>query len=488
MKEKIIIVGAGPAGLCAAYELCKNGNFEVEIYEESDAIGGISQTINFKGNRMDIGGHRFFSKSSRVMEFWQHLMPVQNEHTNPANTDKIILVRDRLSRIYFLGKLFDYPLSLSLNLAKNLGFARCLKIAFSYAFAIAKPYKKVDSLEKFYINRFGRELYRLFFEDYTQKVWGIHPSQISPEWGAQRVKGLSVFKAIISALKPKNKDFTQKNVETSLIEKFLYPKFGPGQLWECVADEIVKMGGKIIKNAKVVGLNLKNDENLVRVKMDEKIKEINAKFVISTMPIKDLFEIMENAPSSVANIAKKLEYRDFITMGVLLKRLKFDLKDNWIYIQEPNVRVARLQFFHNWSEFMVKDRENSFVGMEYMCFEGDELWTKTDEEFRAFALAELVRLGFAKDDDILDAYVVRVRKAYPSYSGAYADFGVVREYLNSLESLFVCGRNGMHRYNNMDHSALSGFEVAQSIINRDFKKDKIWEVNAEEEYHESKER
>lgn len=487
MKEKIIIVGAGPAGLCAAFELLKAGKFEVEIYEATSAIGGISQTINFKGNRMDIGGHRFFSKSERVMDFWQHIMPVQSEAISPANTDKIILVRDRLSRIYFLGRLFNYPLTLSLNLLKNLGLKRCLKIAFSYAYALAKPYKKVDSLEKFYINRFGRELYRLFFEDYTEKVWGVHPRELSPDWGAQRVKGLSIAKAIISALKPKNKDFAQKNVETSLIEKFLYPKFGPGQLWECVAEEVEKMGGKIHKNAKIVGLNLSQKQiNSVSVEMGKKVREIAADFVISTMPIKDLFEAMVNPPLSVANIAKKLEYRDFITMGVLLKGDKITLKDNWIYIQEPNVRVARLQFFHNWSEFMVADSANHFVGMEFMCFEGDWLWSKSDEEFRTFALAELVKLGFAKEEDILDAVVVRVRKAYPSYSGAYADFGVVREYLNSLERLFVCGRNGMHRYNNMDHSMLSAFEVAQCIINRDFDKSKIWQVNAEKEYHESK--
>ena len=244
IKKKVVIIGAGPAGLSAGYEiLTKAKDFEVEIFEVSNAIGGISQTIDYNGNKMDIGGHRFFSKSDRVMDFWTNIMPLQNEHINPANTDKVILIRSRLSRIYFLKKLFNYPLSLSVDLVKNLGFWRCMNIGFSYALAVLFPYKNVDSLEKFYINRFGRELYNLFFRDYTYKVWGIKPSELSPDWGAQRVKGLSIYKAILSALKPKPKDFKQKNVETSLIEQFLYPKFGPGQLWECVADEIIKMGG-----------------------------------------------------------------------------------------------------------------------------------------------------------------------------------------------------------------------------------------------------
>ncbi len=490
MPKKVLIIGAGPAGLCAGFELLAQGKgYEVEIFEASSAIGGISQTINFNGNRMDIGGHRFFSKSERVMEFWQSIMPVQNEHLNPQNTDKIILVRNRLSRIYFLKRLFNYPLTLSFDLIKNLGLCRCVKIAFSYARAVLFPYKNVDSLEKFYINRFGRELYNLFFRDYTYKVWGIKPSELSPEWGAQRVKGLSIYKAIISALKPKPKDFSQKNVETSLIERFLYPKFGPGQLWECVADELIKMGGKIHKNATITHLKLNGDKiDSASVEFNGVTREIFADIFISTMPIKDLFLAMSNAPKSVANIAKRLEYRDFITMGVLLKRinLKQELKDNWIYIQEPYVRVARLQFFHNWSEFMVAKQGQCFVGMEYMCFEGDELWSKSDEEFCEFGVAELEKLGFIRREDILGTHIARIKKAYPSYSGAYSEFGVVREFLDSLSNLYVCGRNGMHRYNNMDHSMLSAFEVANCILGKS-DKSAVWSVNTEESYHESKE-
>ncbi|MGX2972087.1 NAD(P)/FAD-dependent oxidoreductase [Helicobacter sp. T3_23-1059] len=494
VKKKVVIIGAGPAGLSAGYEiLTKAKDFEVEIFEASNAIGGISQTIEYKDNRMDIGGHRFFSKSDRVMDFWTNIMPLQNEKLNPESVDKVMLIRSRLSRIYFLKKLFNYPLSLSVDLVKNLGFWRCVKIGFSYARAVLFPYKNVDSLEKFYINRFGRELYNLFFRDYTYKVWGIKPSEISPDWGAQRVKGLSIYKAILSALKPKPKDFKQKNIETSLIEQFLYPKFGPGQLWECVADEIIKMGGKIYKNAEIVHLDLKNNKiDCVQVKSAKnETREINADFFISTMPIKDLFVAMSNAPKNIANIATKLEYRDFITMGVLLKRIDLGqsaIKDNWIYIQEPFVRVARLQFFHNWSEYMVANSNHCFVGMEYMCFEGDWLWKMSDEEFARFGIDELKKLGFAQDNDIIDTHIARIKKAYPSYSGAYSEFGVVREFLDSVENLFVCGRNGMHRYNNMDHSMLSAFEVAKCIIESSSEKSAVWQVNAEESYHEVREK
>ena len=498
-KKKVLIIGAGPAGISVGYELLKNksDDYAVEIFEASGAIGGISQTIDNNGNRMDIGGHRFFSKSDRVMDFWQSIMPVQSANLSTQSTDKVILIRNRLSRIYFLKKLFNYPLTLSFDLIKNLGLWRCVKIGVSYAVSLLFPYKNVDSLEKFYINRFGRELYNLFFRDYTYKVWGIKPSELSPDWGAQRVKGLSIYKAVISALKPKPKDFKQKNVETSLIEQFLYPKFGPGQLWECVADEIIKMGGVIHKNAEIVKLNLENgkiDSVKVRFASEKSgessaIRTIKADIFISTMPIKDLFSSMPNAPKNISDIATKLEYRDFITMGVLLKKMKGkELKDNWIYIQEPFVRVARLQFFHNWSEYMVADSAHFYVGMEYMCFENDELWSKSDEEFSAFAIDELKKLGFADEGDIIATHIARIKKAYPSYSGVYAEFGAVRKYLDSIANLYVCGRNGMHRYNNMDHSMLSAFEVVKCIIKNNANKSTIWQVNAEESYIESKEK
>lgn len=439
---------------------------------------------------MDIGGHRFFSKNDSVMDFWQNILPIQNENLHPENVDKILLIRKRLSRIYFLKQLFDYPLTLSWNFIQKLGFVRCFKIGVSYLKALIFPYQKVDNLEKFYINRFGSELYHLFFKDYTHKVWGKKPSELSPDWGAQRVKGLSIFKAIYSALKFKNKqDLKQKNVETSLIEQFLYPKFGPGQLWESLAEEIVQMGGKINLNSKITQINFKKIKNgggeIASIVLNE-TPPIFADFFISTMPIKDLFLAMDGEPKDVVNIASQLEYRDFITVGVLLDKMPIlqNTKDNWIYIQEPDVRVARLQFFHNWSEYMLKNRRQYFIGMEYMCFENDDLWSKTDSQFCDFAKEELKQLGFAQEENILKTHIVRVHKAYPSYSGVYGNFHQVRDFLDTLPNLYVCGRNGMHRYNNMDHSMLSAFEVANCIIQNKTDKSTIWQVNAEEAYHE----
>lgn len=489
MKKKIVIIGAGPAGLSAGYEiLSKSDDFEVEIYEATLAIGGISQTIDNNGNKMDIGGHRFFSKSDKVMDFWQHIMPLESQTLTPQNTDNIILLRNRLSRIYFLKKLFHYPLKLNMDLVKSLGIFRCVKILISYLKASIFPYKNVDSLEKFYINRFGRELYNLFFRDYTTKVWGITPDKLSPDWGAQRVKGLSIYKAVISALKPKSKDINQKNVETSLIERFLYPKFGPGQLWEMVAINIKNMGGIIHKNAKIVHLELENGKisHIIQETNGTK-RTIKADFFISTMAIKDLFIAMPKAKKDIREIAIKLEYRDFITMGVLLKNMNLGkIKDNWIYIQEPYVKVARVQLFHNWSEFMVADKGHFFIGMEYMCFENDGLWSKSDSECKAFGVSELVKLGFCNKDDVIAVYVARIKKAYPTYSGVYGEFDKVRQYLDNIPNLFVCGRNGMHRYNNMDHSMLSAFEVAKCILENKSDKSNIWSVNSEESYHETK--
>ena len=495
-NKKVIIIGAGPAGLTAAYELLKNHkNISVEIYEETNVIGGISQTVNSNGNRMDIGGHRFFSKSDKVMNFWISIMPEESSQISPENTDRIMLIRNRLSRIIFLKKLFNYPVTLSKDLIFNLGFLRCAKIGFSYISASMFPYKDVDSLEKFYINRFGKELYNLFFRDYTEKVWGVKPSDLSPDWGAQRVKGLSVWKTIINAIKPKkrNNDIKQKGVETSLIEKFLYPKYGPGQLWETVAEEIKSMGGKIYFNKKIDKIKIENDK-IISITSNDNETIDNIDYLISTMPVKDLIHsisLVNEIPQEVVETASKLQYRDFVTVGLLLKDIALHnkdgiVKDNWIYIQEPYVKVARLQLFNNWSPYMVSDKNLYYVGMEYMCFENDELWSKSDNDFIKFAVEEMKSLKLIKDEDIVSSNIVRIKKAYPSYTGVYNKFYKIREYTEKIDNLFLVGRNGMHRYNNMDHSMLSAMEAVNCIINNNLDKSSIWNVNTEEEYHEIK--
>ena len=348
-------------------------------------------------------------------------------------------------------------------------------------------------MEKFYINRFGRELYNLFFRDYTEKVWGVKPSELSPEWGAQRVKGLSIYKTIINALKPKNnKDINQKGVETSLIEKFLYPKYGPGQLWEIVAKEIENMGGKIYFNHRIKKLELKDNKiiSLTAENYNNDIK-INGDYIISSMPVKDLINSIDNKPNEIYEIANNLQYRDFITVGILLKDINLHnksgiVKDNWIYIQEPYVKVARLQLFNNWSPYMVKDRDLHYIGMEYMCFENDELWNMDNNNFIEFAIDEMKKLKLIKDEDIISTNIVKIKKAYPSYTGVYNRFSKIREWTDKIENLFLAGRNGMHRYNNMDHSMLSAMECVKCIVNNNFDKNPIWNINAEEEYHEEK--
>lgn len=509
-----VIIGAGPAGLTAAYELLKNTDILPIIFEESDFIGGISRTAQYKGNRMDIGGHRFFSKSDRVNELWQELMPVQGKPSfddiktgtekelaengpDPEKEDKVLLIRNRVSRIYYLRKFFDYPISLKPETFINMGFTRTLKAGFGYIHSCFFK-KEEDSLENFYINRFGRPLYEMFFEDYTEKLWGINPSKISADWGAQRVKGLSLTKAVLNVItKPFRKD---GKVETSLIEQFFYPKKGPGQLWETLAAEIEKKGGKILKNHRVVTLEKECGKiSRIGVEHNGEINRYKADYFISTMPVKDLVTGMgDSVPEDVRKIAEELPYRDFITVGLLVNRLKLENKtdrktlggivpDCWIYIQERDVKIGRLQIFNNWSPYMAKDPENTvWVGLEYFCNEGDTLWNMSDGEFIDFACDELQKIGIIDKEDILDATRIKVKKAYPAYFGAYKDFGKVREYLDKIENLYCIGRNGMHRYNNMDHSMLTAMEAVDCIKNGNTDKSRIWNVNTEQEYHEER--
>lgn len=509
-----IIIGAGPAGLTAAYELLKNTDILPIIFEESDFIGGISRTAQYNGNRMDIGGHRFFSKIDRVNDLWQELMPLQGKPSfddiktgtekglsekgpDPEKEDRVLLIRNRVSRIYYLRKFFDYPISLKPETFINMGFSRTMKAGFGYVYSCLFK-KEEDSLENFYINRFGRPLYEMFFEDYTEKLWGINPSKISADWGAQRVKGLSLTKAVLNVLtKPFKKD---DKVETSLIEQFYYPKKGPGQLWETLAEEIEKNGGKILKNHRVVTLETECGKiSRIGVEHDGETRQYKADYFISTMPVKDLVTGMGDCvPENISNIAKELPYRDFITVGLLVNKLKLENKtdhktlggivpDCWIYIQERDVKIGRLQIFNNWSPYMVKDPENTvWVGLEYFCNEGDDLWNMSDREFIDFACDELQKIGVIDKEDILDATRIKVKKAYPAYFGTYKDFGKVREYLDKIENLYCIGRNGMHRYNNMDHSMLTAMEAVDCIKNGNTDKSQIWNVNTEQEYHEEK--
>ena len=522
-SRRVIIIGAGPAGLTAAYELLNKTDVKPIIYEMTGDIGGISKTVNYKGNKIDIGGHRFFSKSDRVVEWWLNILPLQGAPSrddrmlrrtitlstevnapDPERTDRVMLIRKRLSRILFLRKFFDYPISLNLKTFSNLGIIRVMKIGLSYFKARLFPIRHEKTLEDFFINRFGKELYKTFFKNYTEKVWGIPCDKINPQWGAQRIKGLSITKAFLHAITnifSRDSSLAQKNVETSLIGQFMYPKFGPGQMWEAVATIIKEKGGEIYLRHKVIGFK-RSDNRIIEIEcLDETHGEIiteKGDYFLSTMPIKDLIvSLGKDVPSGVEQIAKGLAYRDFITIGLLLKKLKIKnetriktinnvIPDNWIYIQERDVNVSRLQIFNNWSPYMVKDESTVWIGLEYLCNEGDELWSKADGDLVDFAVDELYRIGFIEKEGVLDSIVIRVPKAYPAYFGTYDKLSVVRNYINSFNNLFLIGRNGMHRYNNQDHSMLTAMVAVENIINNISSKDNIWAINTEEEYQESK--
>jgi len=529
-SKTAIIIGGGPGGLTAAFELLTHTNVKPIIFEACDILGGIARTVNHNGNRIDIGGHRFFSKSDRVMSWWQNMMPLQGFPAkdekalnlsyqgqtrtfvappggpDPEKVDDVMLVRQRLSRIFFLRKFFNYPLSLNYATLAGLGVVRVFKIGTTYMWSRVFQIKPEKSLEDFIINRFGRELYNTFFKSYTEKVWGVPCDKIKPEWGAQRIKGLSITKAVLHAikksLKGRDKSVSQKQTETSLIEQFLYPKLGPGQMWEQTARVVQEKGGELHMQHAVVGIQC--DGNAVK-SVDVKnlvtgeVKTHVADYFFSTMPVKDLINaISPPAPAEVSRIANELVYRDFITVGLLLNKLSIknqtNLKtvndivpDNWIYIQEPDVLVGRLQIFNNWSPYMVKDLNTAWVGLEYFVNEGDELWCKSDGDMAKLGIEELARIGIIDSREVLDSVVIRMPKTYPAYVGSYDQFDTVRNFTDKLENLFLIGRNGMHRYNNQDHSMMTAMVAVENIRDGIRTKDNIWNVNVEQEYHEEKE-
>lgn len=517
-NKKIIIIGAGPAGLTAGYEL-KDSGHKVVIFEEDNQIGGISKTVEHNGNRMDIGGHRFFSKNYEIMKWWTSILPLQGNSSmdeiilnkkgsyepngpDPEKSDIVMLHRNRVSRIFYLRKFFDYPISLRMKTFVNMGLLRTINAGFGYIFSTIIK-KEENSLENFYINRFGMPLYRMFFENYTEKVWGVHPSKLGADWGSQRVKGLSLKTVIKDVLtRTLNKESVyQKDKETSLIESFIYPKYGPGQLWEAVAGIIEEKGESVIKNHAVKKINIENNRVcsvVVENNGTEKVEPCD--YLLSSMPIKDLIASIRGIeiPEEIKKIAFNLPYRDFITVGLMFDRLLIRnetkmktwndvVPDTWIYIQDPDVKIGRLQIFNNWSPYMVSDFKNTvWVGLEYFCNEGDSLWRMSDEEFIDMAINELNKIGIIDVKEAKDAIRVKVKKAYPSYYGSYYELSKVIDFLNQIPNLYCIGRNGQHRYNNMDHSMLTSIMAVEHILGKIKDKTLIWNVNVEKEYHEKK--
>ena len=386
MKKQVVIIGAGPAGLTAAFELLsRSKEYAVTVLEESAVLGGISRTINYKGNRMDMGGHRLFSKNVHVNQWWENILPTENQSISADASDAVMLLRNRVSRILFDSRFYDYPISLRAQTLRNLGFKNTFKVGVSYLHSVIRKLPETN-LENFYINRFGRKLYEMFFEEYTANLWGRHPKEIDASWGAQRVKGLSITTVLKDVFR---KIFRKKssNVETSLIEEFKYPKYGPGQLWELTATHIRQLGGNIITNAEVIKFNKLGNRIISLTYLTDGVEtELNADYFISSMPLKDLVSGINDVPKHISDIAAGLPYRDFMTLGVLVRNLKLknetDIKtigdivpDCWIYVQDRNVKMGRIQIFNNWSPYMVKDPEHTvWIGLEYFVKEDDSMW------------------------------------------------------------------------------------------------------------------
>lgn len=515
-KKKALIIGAGPAGLTAAYELLKQSDdYEVVVFEESGDMGGISRTVNYKGNRMDMGGHRFFSKVPEVNAWWDTMLPRQGKPSyddvllhrkatlmkdgpDPEQEDRVMLRRNRVSRIYFKRKFFDYPISLKFETIKNMGFGTTIIVGFSYLKSCLFK-REEKSLEDFYINRFGKKLYSMFFENYTENLWGRHPSEIDPSWGAQRVKGLSIvaiIKDIVSKMFGKR---DPRHVETSLIEEFSYPKLGPGQLWDVTAEEVRKLGGTILTHAKVTRIHKDEHNHLTGVTYlaEGREEEMDGDVVISSMPIKDLVAGMNDVTEDAARIAEGLPYRDYMTLGVLIPKLNLENKtrmktvgnivpDNWVYVHDKGVTMGRFQIYNNWSPYLIKDLEHTvWIGLEYFCNEGDSLWNMTEEEFSAFGIEEMIKMQMIDSaDEVIDTHMERVKKAYPAYFDTYDEMDTLRAFLDKIDNLYCVGRNGQHRYNNIDHSMCTSFEAVRNILSGTTDKSNIWSVNTEEEYHE----
>jgi len=512
MKKKVVIIGAGPAGITAANELLREcGEYDVTILEESGTVGGISRTVRHGSSRIDIGGHRFFSKDERVMAWWKNVLPEQGAFSkddlllnrpariaeggpDPEQTDEVFLIRRRVSRIYYGGHFYDYPISLKLETFLNMGFLTSMKAGFSYLGSCLHKLPET-SLENFYINRFGRVLYSMFFEGYTEKLWGRHPREISADWGAQRVKGLSIW-ALVANIFKKLLPGKSRKVETSLIEEFYYPKHGPGQLWEKALSMAQEAGCRVEFGKKVTGLR-RSGERITAVECADG-SVYSADVVMSGMPLKELVSAMPEVPSDIRRIADGLPYRDFVTVGLLVDKLAIKnrtkiptlgniVPDCWIYVQDTSVKLGRIQIFNNWSPYMLADPEHTvWIGLEYFCNEGDSFWTMSEADCIANGIEELKKIGvIAADCRVLDSCREQVKKAYPAYFDTYAEIDRLTDYLNGVDNLYCIGRNGQHRYNNMDHSMVTAFVAVDALSGRADKKE-LWEVNTEKEYHEEK--
>jgi protoporphyrinogen oxidase len=477
--KKVVIIGAGPAGLTAAYEILrKSKDYEVVIVEKEDAVGGLSKTYTFSGNKVDIGGHRFFSKDTLINSIWDEILPA---------SDKGMRIDIRHSHILYKGQMYEYPIRLSTNMLRQFGILEGMAVVISYLKTLITKRKEI-SLEDFYINRFGKKLYKMFFEQYTYKLWGMSAKDMTPDWGAQRIQGISLM-SVVRNFGGNNR----RNIEKSFIESYRYPAYGSGQFWDCMADEIRRLGGSIVLNTEVVSLeyheakirkmNCRNNEKNIDVECDK---------VISSMPLNELMLALNFVPENIKKVARGLRYRDMIIvaleipendLGNCMEQYK---SDSWIYVQDKKVCFGRIQLLNNWSPYVVVDNRNYVLEMECFCTEGDTLWLMADNLVIQKVIEDLIECGFLKEHkNIQSGFVRRIQKAYPIYTEGYSNVGEIQKFVNDIDNLYCIGRNGQHHYNNMDHSMMTGLEAAQSILyNRD--KKKVWDVNIDKEYQEIK--
>jgi len=473
---KAVIVGAGPAGLTAAYELSKRKIPVVVLESDPENVGGISRTINYKGFRFDIGGHRFFSKSREIENLW----------TEVGGND--MLDRPRSSRIYYRGQFFTYPLK-PFEAFWKLGILESLLCVVSFLKARLRPTHNPKTFEEWVVNQFGERLFRIFFKTYTERVWGMDCQEISADWAAQRIKGLSLGSAIKHAFLSWRKPKDRKQVVKTLIDTFRYPRLGPGMMWEAFAKKVRGFGGEVLLGRRVVGcrFNAATDLWIVTTQdADGNREEYIGEHLVSSMPMRELVAQIEPSLSEQANrAAQSLRYRDFLTVGLIV-RDQGTFTDNWIYIHDPSVRVGRVQNYKSWSPEMVPDPAYSSYGLEYFCFEGDKLWTTSDTELIVLAKSELQRLNLADATDVVDGCVIRQRKAYPVYDDSYQQhIDTIRTALErKFPTLHLVGRNGMHKYNNQDHAMMTAILTAKNIIAGERRYD-VWAVNQDAEYHES---
>jgi len=467
----VFVIGAGPAGLTAAYCLTKENPSVIVVEKDPVYVGGISRTVEYNGFMFDIGGHRFFSKSKEVVDLWQEILPDD------------FIERPRLSRIYYGGKYYSYPLS-AFEALRNLGLFTSAACMLSFAYAKAFPIKQANNFHEWVRNQFGEKLFSIFFKTYTEKVWGMSCDEISADWAAQRIKGLDLGVAVMNGLRRGPK--AGGPIVKSLIESFQYPRKGPGMMWEAAAYKIQQRGGKVLKGRELLGLSYDHEKKLWQIEVsgfDGEPERYTARHVISSAPMRELVEKIIPVPVSYS-CARALRYRDFLTVALMVK--KPDLfPDNWIYIHDPSVQVGRVQNFRSWSPEMVQPGM-SCLGLEYFCFEGDGLWNAPDAELIALAKKEIAKIGLIAESDVTDACVVRQPKAYPVYDESYRDnVATIRQDLEGLyPTLHMVGRNGMHKYNNQDHAMMTAMLTAKNILAGERLYD-IWNVNEDAEYHEA---